>query len=219
MEVVLDRIAGRARYAERVVLSGISAGGFGVVLTYGLAAERLAPAPVDLLDDSGPFLADDAVFDPGLQREWRTLWNLDAALPPGCTDCSLPNGDGLENVLPYYARAYPGRTFGFLSHRDDRVIRVYFGLGGPDCPGDPSACLISGREYDRALFGLRALLPSNAGTYYAEGADHTFLLQEDFYTTAVGDVPLTAWIGALVSGQAAHVPPLQGGAPGVADAE
>src|SRR5690606_10230591 len=51
---MLRRIGRQARRANHVVLAGESAGGFGAVLTYDLVARRLGPAPVDLLDDSGP---------------------------------------------------------------------------------------------------------------------------------------------------------------------
>lgn len=191
MDAMLRRIAPEARRAEHVVLSGESAGGFGTIGTYGLVAERLAPAPVDFLDDSGPAPPDDGVFSPALQGQWMTLWNLDTALPDGCAECNEP--DGLEYVLPYYAATNPARAFGLLSYRQDAVIRFFFGGVGA-------------QAYEDALFGIRPTLPANAGTYFVEGDSHTFIVTDQFYTTAVEGVPLAAWVEALLAGQATDVP-------------
>ena len=191
MNAILQRIGGLAQRADHVVLSGGSAGGFGAVGTYGLVSERLAPAPVDLLDDSGPVPPDDDVLSPDLQARWYDLWNLDTALPDGCTDCGAP--DGLQNVLPYYASTNPDRTFGLLSYRQDAVIRFFFGGVG-------------GQAFEDGLFGIRPTLPSNAGTYYVPGDAHTFIADPAFYTTTVEGVALTDWIADLLAGQVTDVP-------------
>ncbi|MEM1043151.1 MAG: pectin acetylesterase-family hydrolase [Bacteroidota bacterium] len=198
MEAMLNVIDGPARQADQVVLSGSSAGGFGTVGTYGLVSDRLAPAPVDLLNDSGPSVEDDAVFPPSLQQTWRDLWALDASIPAGCPDaiCSQPDGDGLEAVLPYYAITNPDRNFGLFTYDRDLVIRSFF--GGP-----------SGPAFENSLFDLRPVLPANAGTYFVPGSDHTFLLGDAFYNTTVEGVPLTSWVANLVNGQATDLPAAQ----------
>jgi hypothetical protein len=184
------------------VLSGESAGGFGSVGTYGLVAARLAPAPVDLLDDSGPVPPDDDVLSPSLQAQWTSLWNLQTALPDGCAECNEP--DGLEHVLPYYAATNPERSFGLLSYRQDAVIRFFFGFVGAEA-------------FERGLFNIRPMLPDNADTYYVPGDDHTFLVTDQFYTTAVEGTPMTAWVESFLAGQATDVPAAP--APLVAHAE
>ncbi len=68
VEALLGVIGRPAQRARQVVLSGVSAGGFGTVGTYGLVADHLAPAPVDFLDDSGPLPRADNVLTPGLQQ-------------------------------------------------------------------------------------------------------------------------------------------------------
>ncbi len=205
MEALLGAIAGSARRARRVVLAGESAGGFGTVLTYGLVAERLAPAPVDVLDDSGPTPEDNRVLDADLQQRWRELWNLDAAIPDACPECAQPDGDGLDLLLPYYARAYPERTFGLLSFTSDAVIRGFFGTADPDC-GEGGSCFVGAGQFRDALFDYRGALPANVGTFYVEGDGHVFLLQDYFYTTSVEGTPLAGWVAALVAGQALDVP-------------
>jgi hypothetical protein len=202
MDAMLRRIAPAARQARQVVLTGESAGGFGALGTYGLVADRLAPAPVDLLDDSGPVPPDDAVLTPALQQQWAELWNLTAALPPGCTACAQP--DGLEHVLPFYAAANPDRSFGLLSYRQDFVIRAFFGFVGA-------------QAFEDALFGIRPTLPDNAGTYYVPGDGHTFILTDQYYTTSVEGVPLTAWVEAFLDGQVTDLPAAP--APAVAHAD
>ncbi len=198
IEAILDEIDGPARQADQIVLSGISAGGFGTIGTYGLVADRLAPAPVDLLDDSGPAHRDDDVLDPSLQQRWRDLWNLETALPSGCPDsfCNQADGDGLEFVLPYYAQTNPNRNFGLLSYKGDAVIRAFFGG-------------VSTSAYENGLFDLRSIHPPNLGTYYVNGQDHTFLLSNTFYSTTVEGVPLTNWVTALLNGQTSDLPAAQ----------
>ncbi|MEM8556882.1 MAG: pectin acetylesterase-family hydrolase [Bacteroidota bacterium] len=206
MESMLGRIAGQAKRARKVVLAGESAGGFGVLGTYGLVADELAPAPIDFLNDSGPVPADDDVLSPSLQKQWRDLWNLDAALPEGCTDCSLPNGDGLENVTPFYAAQNPDRSFGLISTERDFVIRTFFGF--------PSAS-----AFEDGLYDIRASLPpGNSGTYFPAGEGHTFLLSS-FYTSSINGTSLASWTEAFVNGEPFDLPAVRPAAAPVAVAE
>ena len=173
-----------------------------------LFAEAFAPTTVDLLDDSGPLLRDDPAYSPELQFFQRALWNLEPALPDACAECTQPNGDGIENVLPFYANAYPDANFGLLSYEQDAVIRFFNGSVLPTCtPENPLGCLIPGETFRDALYDLREILPDNVGTYYVPGEAHTFLLGEQFYTTSVNGLALNDAVARFLDGKTLDVPP------------
>lgn len=208
LQTYLGRLGDRLERADRVVLSGVSAGGFGTIGTYGLFAEAFAPTPVDVLDDSGPLLRDDAAYSPELQSFQRFLWNLGPSIPDACPECTQLNGDGIENVLPYYARTYPDANFGLISYEQDATIRFFNGSVLPTCtPENPLGCLIPGETFRDALYDLREILPENVGTYYVPGEAHTFLLGEQFYTTRVNGLPLSRAVQRFLEGKTLGVPP------------
>ena len=194
MSAVMNRIGNAGREARQVVLTGESAGGLGSLLTYGLVADSLSPAPVDLLNDSGPFPPSNSAFPPARQQQWTSLWNLGSVLPDACASCR--ETDGLEHLLPHYATTYPERSFGLISYRADFVMRLYYGYYG----------LIEPAPFESGLFGIRPTLPSNGATYYIPGDGHTVLSSGAYYTLSVQDVPLTDWVNQIVDGGASHVP-------------
>ena len=208
LDAMLQRIAWQARNATRVVVAG---GGFAVTLTYGLTAERLAPAPVHFLADAGPIPPGDSVLTPALQQRWRDLWDLDAALPDGCTDCSQPDGDGLEHILPYYASTYPDRYFGLVSHMDDPKNRAIFGVDNTNCvvSGDGS-CRVPLDDFTDGLYGIRSMLGGspNAGTFYVPERGHvSFTVEDKFYEMAIDSLYMTQWIKDLIDGAVVNAGP------------
>ncbi len=223
MDILLDFIAARGATAvDSVVLTGTSAGAFGTVFTYGLVADRLAPAPVHYLGDSGPFLEPDSVLAPELQQFWRDLWNLDSraifpsVIPDGCLDCAQPNGDGLENILPHYAETNPDRFFGLFSFTADCGIRGIFCNDNASCTTPDPVCTdipirnrVDAQAYEDALFSLRDVFPPNVGTFYAGGSDHTAVQTNNLYGVSVDTTSLTDWIRTGLDSMATNVPVVQ----------
>lgn len=218
MEIVLDILANRgARAANNIVLTGTSAGGFGTINTYGLVADRLAPAPVNLLNDSGPFLSADSAFSPDQEALWRSLWNMESrritpsVIPEDCVECL----NGLEYVLPYYAQTNPARTFAFTSYTEDCVDRSFLCKNNPFCTTTDLTCdgstdlRIDAQVYEDALFDYRDSLLTNFITFYPEGNGHTFIQQSDFYEVQVDTLPLTDWIYNSFGGNSTDMPAQQ----------
>ncbi len=223
IERLLDVLVARgATSANTVMLAGTSAGGLGTIAPYGLIAERLAPAPVDLLDDSGPLPRADSVFTDSLEHFWRTLWNLETAIPDSCAACSQPNEDGLivgmENLLPYYASTNPNSFFGLFSFTSDCAFRGIFCTNNPYCTASDSLCLTSpdrpkvdAQDFEDALFDLRFLYGTendlhNVGTFYPQGYLHTAIQLDLLYDVEIGTTSLTDWIRMGLSGTATNVP-------------
>ncbi|HSN28338.1 MAG TPA: pectin acetylesterase-family hydrolase [Kofleriaceae bacterium] len=163
---------------SRVVLAGSSAGGFGALINYDRTAIAFAGKPVYLLDDSGPPL-EDSVMTPCLQKMFRDMWNLDAALPADCTVCTQPDGGGLENALPYLADKYPNNRLALVTSTQDGTIRSFYGYGYPDCVAGASDPLMPADVYEGGITELRdqklAAHP-NFRVYSKASMDHVWLL-------------------------------------------
>ncbi len=206
MGLYLQQIVPTFKGASTVLLTGISAGGFGAALNYDRVASAFCPLPVTLLDDSGPPMSD-TYLAPCLQQEWRQLWNLAATLPSGCKGCTEPNGGGIVNYVTYLGDRWPQANMGLISSTHDAVISTFYGFGADDCTASTP---LSGATYEAGLDDLRENYLSTSGkwgTYYIDSINHTWLLGPGFYTTSVNGVPLTMWIEELLAGEAGNIGP------------
>ncbi|MBA3462361.1 MAG: hypothetical protein H0T46_20535 [Deltaproteobacteria bacterium] len=174
----LDLIIAQSADVKRVVLTGSSAGGFGALINYDRTATAFGDTPVFLLDDSGPPLGDQYLA-PCLQQKFREAWNLDAAIPAGCTACKQANGGGLANALGFLADKYPDRRFGLITANRDGVIRSFYGYGYPDCVAGASGTPMPESAFSAGITQLRdETLAShdNFRVYTKDSGEHVWLL-------------------------------------------
>ena len=182
----------------KVLLTGSSAGGFGTLLNFGEVADAFTDSDLYLVDDSGPVFFQDNVFSPQLASSVTALYNLPATLP---TAPQLFQTDGLPGIYAYYASTYPDATFGLSSYLGDDVIQQFFGFG--QAPGDP----ITDDEYAAGLRDVRSQIPSDWGTYFAAGGEHTFLLVPSRYAGTSAGVTYDAWLAGILAGSPTNVDP------------
>src|SRR5262249_29862487 len=91
MEKFLNRIVPTFPKATQVLLTGVSAGGFGAASNSYLVQRAFGSVPVTMIDDSGPPMS--SMYIPTcLQQKWRTTWGLDGSLLADC-GASCPNKD------------------------------------------------------------------------------------------------------------------------------
>jgi hypothetical protein len=203
----LKRLVPTFKGASTVLLTGISAGGFGAAYNYDRVAEAFCPRPVILLDDSGPPMSDKYIA-PCLQKQWKGLWGLASTLPAGCPDCNGPDGGGLVHYVDYIAEKYPQSRLGLISSDKDSVISLFFGYGKNNCG---LAVPMTGAEYSAGLAELRATYFSKApgwASYFVDSVSHTYLVGPSFYTTEVDGTKLTEWVADLINGGSpGHVGP------------
>ncbi|MBL0216986.1 MAG: hypothetical protein IPQ07_24320 [Myxococcales bacterium] len=176
----LDLIVPQSKQVKRVVLAGSSAGGFGALMNYDRTQIAFGTTPVFLVDDSGPPL-DDAYLTPCLQQMFRTSWNLEAALPAGCTTCTQANGGGLSNALGWLADAHPDRRLGLITSTRDGVIRSFYGYGYPDCVAGAAGNPMPEAAFSAGIADLRdrALADHpNFRVYAKDSGEHVWLLFE-----------------------------------------
>jgi hypothetical protein len=185
--------------AEKVVLTGSSAGGFGALYNYDRTQQAFGDIPVHLLDDSGPPLPDD-YLSPCLQQQIREAWNLEATLPSDCDICNTDDGGGLVNIIPFLAEKYPDRRLGIITSTRDGVIRLFYGWGYPNCqspqvpmPEQPFADGVAAMvdELDRHR---------NWGAYVVDSGYHVWLFEDPLSSVLVGDVTLSSWVESFLSG-------------------
>jgi hypothetical protein len=195
---------------SKVLLTGISAGGFGAAYNYDRVAQAFCPTPVVLIDDSGPPMSDSYIT-PCLQDRWKTLWNLKNTLPADCADCAGPDGGGIVNYTTYMQNKYPNSRLALISSTRDSVISLFFGYGKNDCQNiDGIASPVAGDVYAQGLAELRdkyATAPGVWATYYVDSTTHTYLLA-GLYSTSVNGKKLTDWVNDVVNdGPMEHVAP------------
>ncbi|MCA9710909.1 MAG: hypothetical protein KDK70_34025 [Myxococcales bacterium] len=202
----LERIGPTFPEPSHVLVTGISAGGYGAAYNYDRVATAYdyAGAPVTLLDDSGPPMGDDYIA-PCLQETWRTLWGLDATLPVECDGC-FDEGGWVIDLARYVRERHADQRFGLLSNLRDGTIRTFLSGGLNDCIGG----LYLGADYEAGLVQLRDEVFADDpgfGTYYVDGIGHTFLPFPTYQSTEVSGVYLVDWIADLLDGNATHVSP------------
>jgi Pectinacetylesterase len=207
----LQRVVPTFADASHVVVTGISAGGFGAAFNYDRVAQAFCGARVTLVDDSGPPMADDYLA-PCLQKRWRDLWNLDGTLPADCTACRGANGGGIVNYVPYLTKKYPKAELGLISANQDGIISLFFGFGENNCAGlyGPSTGMPAAK-FEAGLDELRDRFFASGdqlGSYIVPSTSHTWTTGLTFYNTSVSGVPLPEWVSMLVlQNTAVHVNP------------
>jgi hypothetical protein len=198
----LERIVPTFASAKKVVITGVSAGGFGAAFNYHRIAQAFCPRPAILIDDSGPAMADQYVA-PCLQERWRTLWGLNANLPADCADCSPPGGGGILNYMDYLGARYPGARLTLISSTEDGTIRQFYGFGQNNCAnidGFPSS--LPAATYTAGLEDLRtnhSKPPALWASYYLPGTAHTYLGGGSYSSTTVGNTKLINWVADVVN--------------------
>lgn len=206
----LQRLVPTFAGSTHVLVTGISAGGFGAAFNYDRIAQAFCGARVTLVDDSGPPMSD-AYLAPCLQKRWRELWNLDATLPADCAACRGADGGGIVNYVDYVAKKYPSQQLGLISANMDSVISLFFGYGENNCAGlDGPSAPMAGDKFAAGLDELRAkyFAQPNLGSYIVPSTSHTWETALTFYSTTVQSTPLPAWMNEMVNEHfATHVDP------------
>ena len=177
----LARLAATVPAGGKVVVSGSSAGGFGVNMVYDLFHQYFSGSKLYLLDDSGPLFVGDAI-PAFLRSSWYSSWGLERTLTPLCPSCP----QDFSALIPILAAKYPGERLALLSYTQDNVIRSYLGLSATD--------------FQTNLYGLAGtrLDPLAQSRYYlVTGTGHTFL-GKPAATTAQG-IPLWNWLTQFIA--------------------
>ena len=167
----LERVAATWPNPTRLVVGGLSAGGFGALINYDTFRLYWPSQKVYLVDDSGPWLAGATV--PSWLVDGWARWNVAAAIGGICPACSAPS----PAIYGALQRWYPNDRKSLVSYLDDAVI-------GPNFYGMTIA------QFAAALqnTALTELEPGRWGWYIAPGARHTPLFEGAWGGPAVSTI-------------------------------
>jgi hypothetical protein len=198
----------------QVLLTGVSAGGFGASANYTQVASAFGSVPVAMVDDSGPSM-EDPYTPTCLQNLVKGLWGFDKTILADC-------GSACSNPATYYidygneiGRRYPNAKLGLIESVDDSVITLFFGFGtnngANDCKGTFSTPE-SAPSFKAGLIDMREKLKGNPnfGSYIFDAPDptrHTSLIT-NFLGTSVqitDGVKLNDWVAQLLAGTVTNV--------------
>jgi hypothetical protein len=206
MQKFVGHIVPTWKDAERVVLTGTSAGSFGAGINYNQVQDAFGTVPVSLIMDSGiPF--SDQFMAPCLQKIWRDLWKLDAVMPPDCPDCRNADGGGFLNLVFYTAKKFPSTKLGVISASEDDIMRFFFGFGENSCGQGGN---YAPGKYTQGLANLRqvsAPYKSQFASYFVPGVKHMYSQFDDFYQPLAGNVTLVSWVNDVLAGNMHDVGP------------
>lgn len=164
---------------ERVVVSGISAGGFGATFNWWRYQGAFPYARVDVLDDAG------LIVDPA-NDHWLTMadaWQI--ALPPGCDACA----ERMSAYLPFYGEhLIAPRRYALVGFMNDAVIGSFFEL--------------TGEQIAAELLDRRADAAANQKTFYLAGPQHS-VIGEGAFTMASDGSSFLPWLLQYASDDAA----------------
>ena len=192
---------------ERVLLTGISAGGFGAAINATQVANAYGDGvELTVVDDSGPPLSNE-VIPPCLQQLFRETWGLDGTVLAECPECD--GDDFASSLLEHVLGEYPEVRFALYSNTADQIIRTYMGAGWgggqyDNCEGLSSAVPIA--TYADGLEAIRAENHASISTFYRTGIAHT-VLRFGFNTTWVDGKSVPEWLAEVLEGKVIHVGP------------
>jgi hypothetical protein len=200
MEAYLQRIVPTFSKASQVLLTGISAGGFGAASNSDLVGWAFgSKVPISLIDDSGPSMSSK-YLPACLQDKWRQTWGFDDSILKDCGDACPKKDDYTLDFAKYLAKKYPTRESGVIESNDDGVITLFYGYGQNGCTGSLSTP-VPAAEFDAGLLDFRAQMAGFPKflTYFPASTQHTWVGGASLYTEAEGGTKLLDWVTAITN--------------------
>lgn len=195
--------------ATDVLLTGMSAGGFGVLQNVVLVQRAFPQLRVRYINDSGPPLSK-AVIPECIQEKLRTLWGLDQGALAACGNACPRRDDYLQDNALFLAQRFADRPSGFIDALEDEPQRMLLGVGMNNCRGTFLLDTLPARPYREDLLAYRDKLRAfpASGSFIPPGTQHTWLRTNAFYSGSAQGIKLVDWFAKIVNAQAAgHVGP------------
>ena len=171
----LQRIVPSFPGLTKVLLAGVSAGGFGAASDYVQVAQAFGSVPVYELDDSGPPMSDPYNAK-CLLTEQVNLWGFDKTILKDCgADCS-DLGTFPIDFAKHVGKTYPNVPFGLIESTDDGTITEFFGFAANNCMATVPTAL-SADTFTAGLTAVQTDLKGypNFGSFIFTGTQHTSL--------------------------------------------
>ncbi len=150
---------------DRILLTGISAGGFATMTALPLVRYLYPDAEIEVVNDAGVGVGSG---EEGAIEVLAAEWNSSSALPQSCTECFA--SDQLMPVIGWQLDRDPNLRVGIVSSKQDFVITVTF-------------VMIPGDQFESALLEQSSLLrgrhPERFKRFIYNGDKHTTLAIEE----------------------------------------
>jgi hypothetical protein len=178
--LALDRIVATWPNLKKLVVSGISAGGYGASANYIQFRARWPGASAYLVDDSGPLLrmSDTSM----LLETWFEKWGVYDWLGDVCPACNTD----ISQLYPTLSATFPADRMALLSSLNDAVISGFYSK--------------SSDVFQAELLALATMvidpLPRFA-RFFVDGTSHTMLPVPEAFSTK--GVDLWTWLTRMVS--------------------
>jgi hypothetical protein len=187
---------------EQVVLTGVSAGGFGVAWNWMWTQDAFGSVPVFALDDSGPPMGPEYLAE-CQQQKYHALWNWTPGLHPACTECDIPAGKVVRPLLEATLRRRTSTRMGLLSYDEDGTIKQFFSYGVDNCV-NWDAEDVPAYPYGKFSTGLAELRQAWApfpqvAAYVVNGGSHTFLSSDIASVKTGTSISMLEWINKLIT--------------------
>jgi acetyl esterase/lipase len=184
----LDYVAENYPDAERLFVTGSSAGGVPAPLIAGLASDVLPVADIAVLADASGGYPSNPVTNSVIGALWGTASNLPDWPELEGLD---PNRFGIPDLFTYSGRHDPSIRMARYDNAFDRVQKSFSQLAGLD------GGLLAVLDANEAMIEAGGV---NLDVYVAPGADHTILGSDDLYDLEVEGVAFIDWLTTFVGG-------------------
>ncbi|MGH7788440.1 MAG: pectin acetylesterase-family hydrolase [Candidatus Binatia bacterium] len=194
LSATVDVMRAQVPAPGRIVVAGVSAGGYGTLSGYGVTRIAFPDTPLVVFNDSGPGLQNPDAPEAIAERE--TNWNFRQFVPETCTDCETQ----LTFLIDWALARDPELRVSLFNYLQDLVLRFFLAV-------TPDAL----EEILRAVTDEVSLRhPDRFKRYFKQGASHTVLTSPEFYTLSVRETSVLDWTTAFLAGDAAWQDVIEG---------
>lgn len=199
----LPRLAATFADATDVVLTGMSAGGYGASYNFPQVQRAFSKVKVTMISDSAPIFGN-TYTPPCLAQKWNDTWGMDKTIPLegtftiGFDRVSGAPGNGLYDLMQAMLEKYPENKFALITSRGDLTMRYFHGIGHSANCGLPY--ILSAGFFEDGLREIRSVTAPNFSTYYGPGTSHVYFYDDaPIYETVVDGITLVDWIAKVVT--------------------
>lgn len=172
---------------RRIVLAGVSAGGYGTLFALPLVRQLYPDVPIDVLNDSG--IGINRPADPNWNAAIIDYWKIESFFPASCAQCDVQGSPA--GIINWQLAQDPNVRLGMLSYTQDFTIGTFFlGIGGPAFEAVLRPTLT---EVENAY-------PERMRSFVRAGETHTFLGGD--LSLAVDGISVSQWVESMVDGPA-----------------
>jgi len=204
----LHRIIPTFQSPEKVLLTGVSAGGFGASSNASFVQYAFGEVPITVVDDSGPTFSNK-YLPTCLTQTYVKTWGLDKSILDDCGSACMADADYSVQFLDYTAKRATNRFNGLIESDQDAIIRGFYGIGtnngANDCMGILLLTSMSTDDFLAGLLEYRERVKPYPGfsTFYPSSTQHTWLGGDSFYTAMAGNVKMVDWVQGIIDGKPA----------------